>query len=395
MIGWLDLSSGASGDMLLGALVDAGVPLELLQTEISRLGVDVKLATEAVTRAGLAATHVHVVTSEQDPPRRTLPEIRLLLERLTPPVAAAANRTFELLADAESRVHGITRDDVHFHEVGALDALADIAGTCAGLLSLGLTELTASPIALGGGTAQTAHGQLPVPGPAVLEILRAAHAPGYGGGDLELCTPTGAALVAAWATGFGPLPAMSVTSVGSGAGSRDPAGRPNVVRLVVGEPVTTATPAAAAAGAIVIEANVDDLDPRAWPVVLDALLAAGADDAWLTPILMKKGRPAHQVSALCNQPAAAAVRATLFRETSTLGIRETSAAKTALAREFRTVEVEGQPIAVKVGRGDDGAVLNAMPEWDDVVRAAGALGQPAKRVLAQALAAFEQLPEQP
>jgi pyridinium-3,5-bisthiocarboxylic acid mononucleotide nickel chelatase len=126
--------------------------------------------------------------------------------------------------------------------------------------------------------------------------------------------------------------------------------------------------------------------------VLDALLAAGADDAWLTPILMKKGRPAHQVSALCTQPAAAAVRATLFRETSTLGIRETPAAKTALAREFRTVEVEGQPIAVKVGRGDDGAVLNAMPEWDDVVRAAGVLGQPVKRVLAQALAAFEQLP---
>jgi uncharacterized protein (TIGR00299 family) protein len=315
VIGWLDLSSGASGDMLLGALVDAGVPLELLQTEVSRLGVDVKLATEAVTRAGLAATRVHVVTSEPDPPRRTLPEIRLLLERLTPPVAAAANRTFELLADAESRVHGITRDEVHFHEVGALDALADIAGACAGLLSLGLTELTASAIALGGGTAQTAHGQLPVPGPAVLEILRAAHAPGYGGGDLELCTPTGAALVAAWATGFGPLPAMSVTSVGSGAGRRDPAGRPNVVRLVVGEPVETATPAAGAAGSIVIEANVDDLDPRAWPVVLDALLAAGADDAWLTPILMKKGRPAHQVSALCSQPAAAAVRATLFRET--------------------------------------------------------------------------------
>jgi uncharacterized protein (TIGR00299 family) protein len=392
VIGWLDLSSGASGDMLLGALVDAGVPLDLLQAEISRLGVDVTLSTETVTRAGLSATHVHVVSSEQDPPRRTLPQIRLLLERLTPPVAAAANRTFELLADAESRVHGITRDEVHFHEVGALDALADITGTCAGLLSLGLSELTAGPIALGGGTVATAHGQLPVPGPAVLEILRGAGAPGYGGGDLELCTPTGAALVATWATGFGPLPAMSVTSVGSGAGSRDPAGRPNVVRLVMGEPVTTST---AATGAIVIEANVDDLDPRAWPVVLDALLAAGADDAWLTPILMKKGRPAHQVSALCSQPAAAAVRAALFRETSTLGIRETSAAKTALAREFRTVEVEGQPIAVKVGRGDDGAVLNAMPEWDDVVRAAGVLGQPAKRVLAQALAAFEQLPEQP
>jgi hypothetical protein len=372
--------------MLLGALVDAGVPLGLLQAEISCLGVDVKLVTEAVTRAGLAATRVHVVTSEPNPPRRTLPEVREVLARLTPPVAAAANRTFELLADAEARVHGIGRDEVHFHEVGALDALADIAGACAGLLSLGLSGLTASPIALGGGTAATAHGQLPVPGPAVLEILRAAGAPGYGGGDLELCTPTGAALVAAWVTGFGALPPMSVTSVGSGAGSRDPVGRPNVVRLVLGEPVGAAI---LSTDAIVIEANVDDLDPRAWPVVLDALLAAGADDAWLTPILMKKGRPAHLVSALCSQPAASAVRATLFRETSTLGIREAPAAKTALAREFRTVEVEGQPIAVKIGRGADGGVLNAMPEWDDVVRAAGTLGLPVKRVLAQALAAFE------
>jgi uncharacterized protein (TIGR00299 family) protein len=390
VIGWLDLSSGASGDMLLGALVDAGVPLGLLQAEISCLGVDVRLVTEAVTRAGLAATRVHVITAEQNSPRRRLPEIRELLQRLTPPVAAAATRTFEILADAESRVHGIARDEVHFHEVGALDALADIAGTCAGLLSLGLTELTAGPIALGGGTVTTAHGQLPVPGPAVLEILRAAEAPGYGGGDAELCTPTGAALVTAWATRFGPLPAMSVTSVGSGAGSRDPGGRPNVVRLVLGEPATSA----ASAEAVVIEANVDDLDPRAWPVVLDALLAAGADDAWLTPILMKKGRPAHVVSALSSRPAVAAVRAALFRETSTLGIRESAVAKTALAREFRTVEVDGQQIAVKIGRGADGAVLNAMPEWDDVVRAANALGQPVKRVLAQAQAAFEQLPPQ-
>ncbi len=294
-------------------------------------------------------------------------------------------RTFELLAAAESRVHGIGADDVHFHEVGALDALADVAGACAGLLSLGLSALTAGPIALGGGSVATAHGQLPVPGPAVLEILRAAAAPVAGGGDTELCTPTGAALVAAHATGFGAMPPMMVSAVGSGAGSRDTAGRPNVARLVLGEPL----PASPTSQAVVIAANVDDLDPRAWPVVLDALLDAGADDAWLTPILMKKGRPAHTVSALASEASAAAVRAAFFRETSTLGVRETPATKTALAREFRTVDVGGQPIAVKIGRGPDGALLNAMPEWDDVVRAAAALGQPVKRVLAQAQAAFE------
>ncbi len=186
---------------------------------------------------------------------------------------------------------------------------------------------------------------------------------------------------------------MAVSAVGSGAGSRDVAGRPNVVRLVLGEPVTGAH-VTRPAPALVIEANVDDLDPRAWPVVLEALLAAGADDAWLTAILMKKGRPAHTVSALTGEPAAAAVRAALFRETSTLGIRETPAAKTALTREFRTVDVAGQPVAVKLGWAPDGTLLNAMPEWDDVVRAANALGRPVKRVLAEAQAEFEKLPPQ-
>jgi pyridinium-3,5-bisthiocarboxylic acid mononucleotide nickel chelatase len=387
MIGWLDLSSGASGDMLLGALVDAGVPLPLLQAELDRFGLPIELGVERVVRAGLAAVRVHVNASEPDPPRRTLPQIRELLARLSAPVAAGATRTFEVLAAAEARVHGIAEDDVHFHEVGALDALADVAGACAGLLSLDLTALTAGPIALGGGTVAAAHGRLPLPGPAVLEILRRAGAPVHGGGTFELCTPTGAALVASHATGFGPLPAMQVTAAGSGAGARDLPDQPNVARLVLGEPVAGAAPGES----VVIAANVDDLDPRAWPVVITALLAAGADDAWLTPMLMKKGRPAHTVSALVAREQAAAVREVLFRETSTLGVRETPAVKTALPREFRTVDVDGQPVVVKLARSPDGRLMNAMPEWEDVVRAAGALGRPVKRVLAQAQAAFENL----
>lgn len=388
MIGWLDLSSGVSGDMLLGALVDAGVPLALLQEEIGRLGLPIQLRDESVTRAGLAATRVHVITDEPDPPHRTLPEIRDLLTRLSPAVGAVADHAFALLAAAEANVHGIPVNEVHFHEVGALDALADVAGVCTGFAYLALTGLTVGTIALGGGTALTSHGELPIPGPAVLEILRAAGLPASGGGTFELCTPTGAVLLASLGSLPGPMPPMTVTTTGSGAGGRDLPGRPNVVRLVLGEPLAVADEQA---NAILIEANVDDLDPRAWPAVLEALFAAGADDAWLTPILMKKGRPAHTLSALTTTADAAAVRAVFFRETSTLGVRETPASKTALTREFRMVEVDGHPIAIKLGWAPDGTLANAMPEWEDVARAAKALGLPVKRVLARAQSAYEQL----
>ena len=388
MIGWLDLSSGVSGDMLLGALVDAGVPLALLQDEVARFGLPIELRQEAVTRAGLSACRVHVLTDEPDPPHRTLPEVRQLLALLSPAVAAAADHTFALLGAAEAHVHGIPVNEVHFHEVGALDALADIAGVCAGFNHLELTGLTVGTIALGAGTAHTAHGELPVPGPAVLEILRAAALPVLAGGNVELCTPTGAALLASLEPGPGQMPPMTVSAVGSGAGGRDTPGRPNVARLVLGEPLEIP---GLQADAIVIAANVDDLDPRAWPSVLEALFAAGADDAWLTPILMKKGRPAHTLSALTRASNAPGVRAAFFRETSTLGVRETPASKTALTREFRMVEVEGHQIAVKLGWSPDGTLANAMPEWEDVARAAQALGLPVKRVLARAQSAYEQL----
>jgi uncharacterized protein (TIGR00299 family) protein len=397
MIGWLDLSSGVSGDMLLGALVDAGVPIELLQTELDRFGLPITLEAERVTRGGLSATHVNVIAVETTPVHRRLADVRELLSRLSAPVAAAATRTFERLAQAEAKVHGIDIGDVHFHEVGALDALADVAGVCAGFLSLQLTALTAGPIALGGGSVTSAHGRLPVPGPAVLELLRASGAEVSGGGSAahELCTPTGAALVASLTTGFGPLPSLQISATGSGAGTRETPGRANIARLILGEPVAASGPASEPVSAppatLVIAANVDDLDPRAWPHVLESLLAAGADDAWLTPILMKKGRPAHTVSALVTGEQAPAIRAVLLRETTTLGVRETAATKTALNREFVSVDVDGQSIAVKLGRDANGELLNAMPEWDDVVRAAAALDRPQKRVLAQAQAAFERL----
>jgi hypothetical protein len=229
----------------------------------------------------------------------------------------------------------------------------------------------------------------------VLALLEAAGAPGRGGPDeVELATPTGVALATTLADGFGPMPALRPTATGTGAGTRDPAGRPNVVRLVVGEEAPA--PSDTAQGldtttAVVLEANVDDLDPRAWPLVLAALLDAGALDAWLTPVLMKKGRPAHVVAALAGPAEVTRVRDVLLRETTTLGVRETTVVRHALRRTFGTVDVDGQPVAVKLGWAADGSVVNAMPEWEDVARAAAALDRPVKQVLAQALGLAEAL----
>ena len=381
-VGWLDLGSGVSGDMLLGALVGAGVPPATLSAALEPLGLPITLRREEVRRGGLAAVRVHVDVPAEDQPHRTWADVRVLLDRLAEPLRSSASDVFAALARAEAAVHGVPADDVHFHEVGALDAVADVVGVCAGVADLGLDRLVASPIALGSGSVRTAHGRLPVPGPAVLALLADASAPAHGGpAGEELATPTGVALVTSLASGYGPLPPMRPTRTGTGAGGRDPADRPNVVRLVVGEALAAESPQQV----VVLETNVDDLDPRAWPAVLANLLAAGALDAWLTPVLMKKGRPAHVVSALAEPVAVPAVRAVLFRETTTLGVRESGVARQVLARRFRTVDVGGQPVAVKLGLGPDGEVLNAVPEWEDVVRAAAALDRPVKAVLAQAL----------
>ena len=392
-VGWLDLGNGVAGDMLLGAVVGAGVPLAEIASALEPLRLPITLRAEDVRRGGLRAVRVVVEAPEAGQPARSWSDVRRLLDRLPEPLRTSAVEVFGALARAEAAVHGVAEEDVHFHEVGALDAVADVVGVCAGMAALRLDRLVASPIALGGGTARTAHGTIPVPGPAVLALLEAAGAPGRGGPDeVELATPTGVALATTLAAGFGPMPALRPTATGTGAGTRDPAGRPNVVRLVVGEEA----PAALledldTTTAVVLEANVDDLDPRAWPLVLAALLDAGALDAWLTPVLMKKGRPAHVVAALAGPAEVTRVRDVLLRETTTLGVRETTVVRHALRRTFGTVDVDGQPVAVKLGWAADGSVVNAMPEWEDVARAAAALDRPVKQVLAQALGLAEAL----
>jgi pyridinium-3,5-bisthiocarboxylic acid mononucleotide nickel chelatase len=378
--GWVDASSGASGDMLLGALLGAGVPLAVLRAAVDAVAPEpVTLAVEQVTRSGFAATRCVVATADSST-HRTWAEIRGLLEgsSLDPEVRGRALEAFTRLAGAEARVHGSSLDDVHFHEVGALDAIADVVGVSAGLAHLGLDTLVVSPVAVGGGQVDTAHGRLPVPAPAVAELLRGV--PSYGGPlDVELCTPTGAALLVGNATGWGSQPAMTTSTIGVGAGGRDPQGHANVLRLLVGE-----TGGADAGSPLLLETNVDDLDPRLWPAAIAALLEAGASDAWLTPILMKKGRPAHTLSVLVGAARADVVRREVFRHTSAIGLREQPVGKHALDRTMVTVEVDGHRIDVKLA-WLDGEVLNLQPEYEHVAAAAVALGRPAKDVLQQAV----------
>ena len=389
-VGWLDASSGASGDMFLGALVDAGAPLDVMQSAVDTIGVEhVELRAREVTRAGLAATRVEVRTPRSDVVR-TWGNIRGLLEAadLDESVRGRALDVFARLARAEAVAHRVRPEQVHFHEVGALDAIADVVGSCAGLHALGVERADASAVAVGSGMVRSEHGLLPVPAPAVLSVLAEADAPIHAGPVArEMCTPTGAALLAATVTGWGGLPPMRVRASGAGAGVRDHDEVPNVLRLVLGEPVDLAVDdTGSVEQELVLESNVDDLDPRLWPTVLAALFAAGSSDAWLTPILMKKGRPAHTLSVLTAPRHAAAVRRVVFTESSTIGMREHRVAKRALVREMRTVTVDGTDIAVKVALLD-GEVVNVAPEYDDVAAAAARLGRPVKAVLAAAVAA--------
>lgn len=391
---WVDASSGSSGDMLLGALHELGVPAEVMAGAAAAVA-PVHITFGHEQRHGFRVGRATVVAAETVAPQRTWASVRHLLDGadIDVDVAASAHQVFERLAAAEGAVHGISADDVHFHEVGAHDAIGDIVGVCAGFAWLG-AAVHVGPIALGGGSAHAGHGVIPVPGPAVLALLTRAAAPAYGGPvDVELCTPTGAALLVTLAAAFGPMPSMTVDAVGVGAGTRALPDRLGALRLVLGTATASGAAGSMATGwsatsdAVVVETNVDDLDPRLWPHVLGALLAAGASDAWLTPILMKKGRPAHTLHVLAPpEPVVLQrLRHIVVTETSAIGMREHPVGKTALPRSEAVVDVGGHPVRVKLAHAG-GAVVNAQPEHDDVAAAAGALGLPVKVVLARATA---------
>lgn len=430
---YLDVSAGVAGDMLLAALVDAGADLGAAQGAVDAVIPDsVRLTSHRVDRAGQAARKVDVEILVDDPPHRRWTEIRALLTE----AAELPARTRELaldafgrLAAAEAAAHGVEAEDVHFHEVGALDAIADIVGTCDAVRQLGITEATASPVAVGSGRVSTQHGDMPVPVPAVVrlalgfptvagdvlpgvththrrdhehggphehgqlhehgdaEVAASALGHGHAGAedtrphDLgELATPTGVALVRALAARAGAQPPLTVEAVGAGAGAKDTPGRPNVVRVLVGTPSGDATPV----DAVELAANVDDLEPRLWPGVLESLLEEGALDAWLVPILMKKGRPGHTVQVLSGPDDVDRLTAVLLRETTTFGVRSHPVGRTVLTRSWVDVTITGRTVRVKVGRDASGIIVTVQPEFDDAAAAARTAGVPVGRVLDRA-----------
>ena len=395
---YFDAFSGVSGDMTVGALLHLGLPLDALREAVASLGVDgVELHAEPTARSGITATgfHVHLphlrrTTAHSHDPHdhghqhghRPYAEIRDLLaaSALPAPVKERAAAIFARLAEAEGRVHGVSPDTVEFHEVGAVDAIVDVVGAALGLVHLGIDAVYASPLPMGQGRVEAAHGVLPIPGPAVTELVR-GRAVRFEDGAAELVTPTGAAIVAALARSE-PVPEMRISAVGYGAGSRTLADRPNLLRLVVGEPIV----AAGTGDVVVLETNIDDLSPQLYEHVLDRLLAAGARDAFLVPVVMKRSRPGTMLRVLASPADRERLEAIVFAETSTIGVRWTTWHRTTLAREERTVDTAYGPVRVKVARAPDGT-LNIAPEFEDCRRIATAKSVPLKLVHQAALVA--------
>ena len=384
---WVDATAGVAGDMLLAALIDAGADLAVVRRAIE--GVipgAVRLDLKSVTRAGQRASKIDVHVRCADPPHRQWLAIRDLLTTtpLADPIRQRALSVFRALADAEAEVHGVPVDTIGFHEVGALDSIADIVGVCAALEHLGIGTISASTIALGAGRVSTAHGDLPVPVPAVLRLAQGWRV--EAGGTGELTTPTGMALIAALGDASEDLPPLTVHRTGVGAGTKDIHQRPNVTRVVIGQPARRPTIDPGEAS-VLLETNVDDLDPRLWPGVITRILEAGAADAWLVPIVMKKGRPAHTLSVLAGPDQAEPLRDIIFAETSTIGIRETVVRKSALARGWVDVPVAGGGrVPIKIAYRD-GSILQATPEFDDVAELADLQGRSARIVLQEATTA--------
>jgi uncharacterized protein (TIGR00299 family) protein len=385
MIAYLDCFSGISGDMLLGALLDAGLSLADLRADLSRLPLSgYEVTSERVTKRGMGGTQVQV-TTEHSHAHRGLSDVLAVIAQaeLPPEVARPAEQAFRRLAEAEARVHGTTVDDVHFHEVGAVDAIVDIVGAFCGLHRLGVQEVYASALPLGGGWVEAAHGRLPVPAPATAELLKGV--PTYGGPvEAELVTPTGAAIVTTACRSFGPMPPMTLKAVGCGAGRLD-LPHPNLLRLFLGE--TAQEPREQ--HLVVIETNLDSMNPELFGDLMDRLFAAGALDVFYTPIAMKKSRPATLVSVLTEPALVDTLSEILFRHTTTLGIRLTDVARRCLDREWRAMETDYGRVRVKVGRlGSE--IVSAAPEYEDCRQAAHTHGVPIKTVYEAAQAAFRE-----
>ncbi len=381
---YLDCAGGAAGDMVLCALTEAADCAPLIEELPEKLGfADLTIDWPAGRSGGFAARRLSVgFDPEAHPHHRTLADVEAIIDGagLSAPVSLMAKTVFRTLAEAEGEVHGMSAETVHFHEVGAVDAMVDVVGACLALDQLAVDEIVCSSLPMGSGTIDCAHGTMPLPAPAVAAML-----PGVpvrpAGVEGETVTPTGAALVTSFAHSFGAMPAMTVETVGIGAGTTERPGLPNVLRAFVGE---IAGPAEIGeTDHVVVECNVDDLDPRVLPVVLDRLLASGALDASITPIVMKKGRPGHLLTALAPTAALDGVVSVLLRETSSLGCRSTPVTKHHLGRRMGTVETPWGPVAVKFALAD-GKILRQVPEFEACAELARQTGVPVRDILAAA-----------
>ena len=381
---YLDCAGGAAGDMMLCALTEAADCVPLIEGLPGALGfADVTIEWPEGRSGGFAARRLTVGFDPDVHPRhRNLSDVEDVIDgaELPEAVALMAKTVFRTLAEAEGEVHGAAAEEVHFHEVGAVDAIVDVVGACLALDRIAVEEIVCSSLPMGSGTVDCAHGAMPLPVPAVAAMLPGVpvHPAGVEG---ETVTPTGAALVTSFAGSFGSMPAMTVETVGIGAGSIERSGMPNVLRAFVGELVGSAE--AGKTDHVVVECNVDDLDPRVLPVVIDRLLQSGALDAAVTPIVMKKGRPGHLLTALAPTAALDAVVQVLLRETTSLGCRSFPVTKHHLGRRMETVETPWGPVAVKLALDGD-TVLRRVPEFEDCAELARTTGVPLRDILAVA-----------
>ncbi|HTT33431.1 MAG TPA: nickel pincer cofactor biosynthesis protein LarC [Methylomirabilota bacterium] len=387
-LAYFDCFSGISGDMTLGALVDAGCGVAYIRAELSGLQVPGwEISAEKVWKNGMAATSVKVKTEDQTKHRSLSMILEILRNsQLAPAVRERASAIFTKLGEAEARVHDVPLEKIHFHEVGAVDAIVDIVGACIGFHALGIEKFACSALNVGSGTAHMAHGILPVPAPATANLLQGK--PTYANGvQKELVTPTGAAIVATLCDSFGPQPAMSVSAIGYGAGATDLEGQPNVLRIMIGEAAERAV-AGFDEEISVIEANLDDMNPQIYGYFLEKALTAGALDVYTTPVQMKKNRPGVLLTVLCKPQDTNTLMSLIFAETTTFGARTYRAQRRTLPREFVNVSTEFGDVRIKVSRVN-GRILHVAPEYEDCRKLAVEKNVPLQRVISEAFRAYE------
>jgi pyridinium-3,5-bisthiocarboxylic acid mononucleotide nickel chelatase len=386
-LAYFDCFAGAGGDMIVASLLDAGLDLDRLTAELNKLDIGpFEVTAEIVQRNGMAGTYFNVIPGSDDQPHRHVADIQAIIRKADLPGESAARAEAVLMAlgQAEAAVHGTSIDEVHFHEVGAVDSIVDIVGACVALELMGIDRVICSAIRTGSGTVDCDHGRLPVPTPATCKLIAAAKAP-TASADVngEATTPTAAALLTTLAESFGPMPEMTVSAVGCGAGTRTGGNLPNLLRVFVGE----SSQDGSADTVMELSVNLDDCTGEIIGTTIQALLAGGALDAWASPITTKKSRPGWMLSALCHPSDTGAVEAILLTETTSFGVRRRLCGRTKLDRRHETVQTPYGPVRVKVG-SRDGRTLTAAPEFEDCRAAADAHHVPVKEVLAAAAEAY-------